>query len=175
MAQYARTRRFRIYEHSVLPGIFQTESYARGVLSFWREFHQVPDDVDQAVRFRLARAERAMNPAKRIAVVLTEAAIRNRYCNDHDDQLIKLLSVMSRPYVSLGIIPLDAIVRCSVSVGFWIYDDSAVYFESPSAEIKVSRPSEIEIFSRVFLHLQSLARYGPDARRLITKALDQVA
>ncbi|GGJ98314.1 hypothetical protein GCM10010123_30380 [Pilimelia anulata] len=125
------------------------------------------------MRFRLERARRVMHAGKRIVVVLAENAIRTRYCAEHDEQLVKLLSVRALPYVSLGIIPLGTLVRCTgAGTGFWIYDNSAVYLESPSAEIKVTRPGEIDIYARVFAHLQSVAVYGRDARRIITRALD---
>ncbi|GGJ95372.1 transcriptional regulator [Pilimelia anulata] len=145
---YARTKLFRIHEINVIPGILQTEEYARGVLDFWRGFHDIPDDVAEAASFRLRRAAHAMNPAKRVVVVLAENAIRTRYCAAHDEQLVALLAHLGKPYVSV------------------------VFFESPSAEIKVTRPAEVDISVRLFAHLQSLAVYGAAARRIITRALD---
>ena len=34
---YERTSLFRIYEHNVIPGLFQTAAYCAAMLSFWIE------------------------------------------------------------------------------------------------------------------------------------------
>ena len=41
VALYERTSRFRIYEHNVIPGLFQTAAYCAAMLSFWIGFLDV--------------------------------------------------------------------------------------------------------------------------------------
>ena len=36
------------------------------------------------------------------------------------------------------------------SAGFWIFDDSLVALETPTASIEVTRPQEIELYTRMF-------------------------
>ena len=54
---YERTTRFRIYEHNVIPGLFQTPEYAAAMLSFWIEFLDTPNDLDEAVAARIRRQQ----------------------------------------------------------------------------------------------------------------------
>jgi hypothetical protein len=51
---YERTERFRIYEHHVIPGLFQTVSYARAMLQFWFGYLETHYDMDEAVAARMA-------------------------------------------------------------------------------------------------------------------------
>jgi transcriptional regulator with XRE-family HTH domain len=53
-ARYERTSMFRIYEHNVIPGLFQTAAYSTAMLSFWIGFLDVPNDIDAAVAARMA-------------------------------------------------------------------------------------------------------------------------
>ena len=39
---YERTSLFRIYEHNVIPGLFQTAAYCAAMLSFWIDFLETP-------------------------------------------------------------------------------------------------------------------------------------
>lgn len=49
---YQHTTTFRIHEPIVLPGIFQTETYIRRMLSFWYTFLNAPDDTDATVKMK---------------------------------------------------------------------------------------------------------------------------
>src|SRR5262249_19206549 len=52
-ALHEQTQVFRIYESTIIPGIFQTKDYATVVLQKVIEFNQVPNDLDEAVAARL--------------------------------------------------------------------------------------------------------------------------
>ena len=43
--RYADTSVFRIYEHNVIPGLFQTADYCAAMLSFWIDFLQTSNDL----------------------------------------------------------------------------------------------------------------------------------
>jgi hypothetical protein len=55
------------------------------------------------------------------------------------------------------------------SAGFWVYDDALVSLETPTASIEVTRPSEVELYLRMFENLHGVALYGKPARELITR------
>ncbi len=173
IATYRRTTTFRIHEPTVMPGIFQTEAYIRRMLAFWYAFLDAPDDADATVAMKAERTAVALTPAKRIAVVLGEQAIRTRRGSpdEHADQLTHLLTVMRLPFVSVGIIPADAQRYALASIGFWIFDDNAVALETPTAALKVTRPQEIALYAKMFDQLQREATYGNDARRLVAEVL----
>jgi transcriptional regulator with XRE-family HTH domain len=173
IATYQRTTTFRIHEPAVLPGIIQTESYQRRMLAWWYAFLDAPDDTEAVLAMRAQRTAMALQPSKRIAMVLGEQALRTRRGTpeEHADQLTHLMSVSRLPFVSVGIIPADAQRQAIASIGFWIFDESAVALETPTAAIKVTRPDEIARYVALFEQLQSEAIYGHDARRLIAEVL----
>lgn len=173
LATYRRTTTFRIHEPIVMPGIFQTEAYIRRMLTFWYAFLDAPDDADATVAIKAERTAIALSPAKRIAVVLGEQALRTRRgpASEHADQLTHLLSLMRLPFISVGVIPADVHRHAIATIGFWIFDNNAVALETPTAAIKVTRPQEIALYVAMFNQLQDQAIYSHDARQLIAKVL----
>jgi hypothetical protein len=172
-ALYEQTMLFRIYEHNVIPGLFQTADYSAAMLSFWIDFLRTPDDLEEAVAARMERQRVIYQRGKRFVVVLEEQALRTWFGDaaTQAGQLDRLLAVMSLPNVSIGILPL-MVERAGVpSAGFWIFDGSLVALETPTASIEVTRPNEIELYARVFDHLRTAAAYGRDARALIARSI----
>lgn len=169
IANYRRTTTFRIHEPLVLPGIFQTEAYIRSMLAFWYPFLGTPDDADATVAMKVERTAVALNPTKRIAVVLGEQAIHTRRGTlaEHAEQLTHLLSLMRLPFVSVGIIPAGVQRHAVATIGFWIFDNNAVALETPTAAIKVTRPKEIALYAAMFDRLNREAVHGRAARQLI--------
>jgi transcriptional regulator with XRE-family HTH domain len=174
---YERTSLFRIYEHNVIPGLFQTAAYCAAMLSFWFGFLDAPDDLDTAVAARMERQRVIYQSGKRFAVVLEEQALRTWFgtAETQAGQLGRLLEMMSVPTISLGIIPLMTERTAVASAGFWIFDNSLVALETPTASIEVARPQEIELYARMFEHLKASAAHGAAARALIIKALGELS
>lgn len=175
-ARYKRTTTLRIYEHNVIPGLFQTPAYSTAMLSFWIRFLEVPNDIEAAVAARMERQRVLFQPGKHFSVVLEEQALRTWFgtAEVQYEQLRRLLEIMSMPTVSLGIIPLMTERTAVPSAGFWIFDRSLVALETPTASVEVNQPKEIELYTRMFGHLQAAASRGPAARALISKALAEI-
>ena len=176
VALYERTSRFRIHEHNVIPGLFQTAAYCAAMLSFWIGFLDVPGDLDAAVAARMERQKVIFDAGKRFEVVLEEQALRTWFgsAGVQAGQLGRLLEMMAVPTVSLGIIPLMTERTAVASAGFWVFDDSLVALETPTASIEVTRPQEIELYARMFGHLRASAVFGGAARTLIVRALGEL-
>jgi transcriptional regulator with XRE-family HTH domain len=176
MALYERTTVFRIYEHNVIPGLFQTADYSTAMLSFWIDFLKTPNDLDDAVATRIERQRVIYQRGKRFAVVLEEQALRTWFGDalTQAGQLDRLMAVMSLPNVSVGIIPLMTERAAVPSAGFWIFDNALVALETPTASIEVTRPREIELYGRMFEHLQETAVHGKTARAIISTVLDEL-
>lgn len=176
VALYEQTSLFRIYEHNVIPGLFQTADYTAAMLAFWIRFLETPNDMDAAVAARMERQRVIYQKGRRFVVVLEEQALRTWFgdAETQAGQLDRLLGVMSLPNVSVGIIPM-MIERPTVgSAGFWIFDDSLAALETPTASIEVTRPQEIELYARMFEHLKAVAVYGKPARALITRVMEEL-
>jgi len=176
VALYEQTTVFRIYEHNVIPGLFQTAGYTAAMLSFWIDFLQTPNDLAAAVAARIERQRLLYQRGKRFAVVLEEQALRTWFgdAETQAGQLDRLLAVMSLPNVSVGIIPLMTERAAVASTGFWIFDNALVALETPTASIEIARPQEVELYGRMFEHLTAAAAYGKPARSIIGKVLDEL-
>jgi len=175
--RYEQTGLFRIYEHNVIPGLFQTAAYCAAMLSFWIGFLDAPDDLEAAVTARMERQRVIYQASKRFVVVLEEQALRTWFgtAETQAGQLGRLLEVMSIPTVSLGIIPMMTERTAVASAGFWIFDDSLVALEIPTASIEVARPQEIELYAGMFEHLKTSAVFGGAARARIIGALNELS
>lgn len=175
MPLYERTRLFRGYASHVIPGLFQTPAYASALLAAIGRFHNAPNDTAEAVEARVARARVLHEGGRRFALLVEESVLRHQI-GDADTmagQLGHLLSVMSLPAVSLGIIPF-----ATPSRGMWtleafnIFDEQRVHVELLTAQVTVIAPGEVSMYVRAFGELRKLAVYGADARLLITSAIE---
>ncbi|WP_034090449.1 helix-turn-helix domain-containing protein [Streptacidiphilus albus] len=171
---YERTRTFRIYCSNVIPGIFQTPEYARALMTMITRFQGTPDDVEDAVVARVARGRLLREGDRRFAVLLEEAVLRHRLGDAEvmAGQLGYLLSVMSLPSVSLGIIPSGAVREMWPLEAFYLCDERDLEVETLTAEINVTAPGELADYARAFGELAKSAVHGSAARSLITSAID---
>jgi transcriptional regulator with XRE-family HTH domain len=170
--QYERTRLFRIYEHTVLPGLFHTAEYSTEIMNYWVRFLGLPDDAEAATAARLARQKVLRSGRRRFVVVLAEQVLRTRLGTPQAmaAQLEHLLEVMRLPNVSVGIIPAMAERYTVAQVPFWIWDDARVTIETISASLEITRPDEIALYATVFDQLRQSAVYGSEGRRLVSEA-----
>lgn len=177
LARYERTKLFRIYEHNVIPGLFQTAEYCSAMLSFWIKFLGVPNDLKEAVAARIERQRVIYRGGKRFIAVLEEQALRTWFgtAETQAGQLDRLLALMSLPNISLGIVPLMRERIAVGSTGFWVFDDTLVALETPTASIEVNRPQEIEQYARMFEVLKKSAVYGAAAKDVITRTIEELS
>lgn len=173
---YERTKLFRGYENTVIPGLFHTAEYAAAIFRFWNEFLDRPNDVDDAVAARMERQRVLYTGNRRFAFVLEEQTLRTRVGDTEVmlGQLDRVLAVMSLPRVSLGIIPASGERRCLAQGSFWIFDEERVKVEGISAGLDIAQPREIAVHVKAFALLQQSALYGKVARELIQLALTEL-
>jgi transcriptional regulator with XRE-family HTH domain len=174
---YERTRLFRIYEHNIVPGLFQTADYSAAMLSYFIDLLETPNDLDAAIAARMERQRVLYTGDRRFVVVLEERAVRIRVGGPDvmAGQLDRLLAVMSLPRVSLGIIPETAVRTVFASAGFWMYGNALVAVETPSASLEITQPREVRLYERMFAQLQEMAVYGAAARGIINQTLRAVS
>jgi transcriptional regulator with XRE-family HTH domain len=173
--QESRTTLFRVFEPIFIPGLFQTEDYARTRIAENIAFDGVPDDTDAAVDARMRRQDilRRGDRDRRFHVLLSETALLIGIADDDVllAQLDRLLTLSILPRLALGIIPLRARHRRAPRHGFWMLDDRLVLVETVAAELTVTQPAEIAVYAREFALLAESAVYGQAARELIAQAI----
>jgi len=165
----------RWYEPILIPGLLHTAEYATAVLKRVAAFYEIPDDVDAGVSSRMERQQVLCKPGHRFHFVMGQQALRTLVGNRDvmAGQLDRLLSVMSMGRLRMGIIPANA-PYVVPSNQFIIFDDRLVHVEAVSAEISVTQPREIDLYSRSFAALAKLAAYGTSARRIIMDELEEL-
>ncbi len=172
-----KTRLFRAFEATVIPGLLQTAEYARARFAEGIRRLKLPNDINEAVQGRMMRQEILYRPDKRFHFVLTEAALRFRLCAPEVmlGQLDRLVSFSQLPNVRLGIISFETQYATSPWHGFWLYDTERVLVETFSAALDLRQPQEIELYSNAFEQLAAIASYGRSARAIINRAIDDLA
>ncbi|WP_043738089.1 helix-turn-helix domain-containing protein [Nocardia asiatica] len=165
-----RARSIRWFETWVIPGLLQTPDYAAAVFTACRGV--IPggrDDVDEAVAIRMTR-QKILRTQRRFVFIIAEAALHQRIGGPAlmREQLYALLDHATNPRIELAILPLAA-NSLVASHGFIMFDRDSVMVETVSAELTVTRPSEIAIYDDVFVLLQDLALHGAAATALISE------
>ncbi|GLF96631.1 helix-turn-helix domain-containing protein [Streptomyces yaizuensis] len=172
---FKATQIFRVYSGTLVPGMLQTEGYARALMTRITSFREIPNDVEAAVAARLERSRILHEPRKRVLLLVEESVLRHQM-GDADAmaaQLGYLLTAGAIPTVSLGVIPDARHDR-----GIWpmetfhLYDDTLASMELLSARVTVTQPSEIALYLKAFEELRKMAVYGADARALIVRAIE---
>ncbi|MEU7168379.1 helix-turn-helix transcriptional regulator [Streptomyces morookaense] len=174
---YERTKLFRVYSSALVPGFLQTEGYVTAVLESAAWLRDLPDNIPEAVAARLARARVLREGDHRFVMLLEETVLRYQMGNDEvmAAQLGHLLSVMSLPSVSLGVIPSKGRRPIWAVETFNVYDDEQVGVELLTADVTVTAPGEVRDYLKTFTELQKRAVYGAKARSLITSAIEALA
>ncbi|MEU3283197.1 helix-turn-helix domain-containing protein [Streptomyces antibioticus] len=173
---YRATSLFRIYSPTLVPGVLQTEGYARGILSGVAELYEAPNDVDEAAAARMERSKIVHEPGHRFVMVIEEAVLKHQ-TGDSDAmaaQLGYLLTAGALPSVSLGIIPTTVQRTLWPQELFHVYDDQMVSVELMSARVRVTQPTEVALYVTAFERLRGTAVYGAEARTLILRAIEQL-
>ncbi|HZF92147.1 helix-turn-helix transcriptional regulator [Streptomyces sp.] len=100
----------RSYEPHFVPGLLQTEDYARGVLTSGAVGQTRPEDIERHVALRMRRQELLTRPdAPRLWMVMDETALRRPVGGPEvmRAQIDKLLDATKLPHVTLQVVPFS--------------------------------------------------------------------
>jgi transcriptional regulator with XRE-family HTH domain len=169
----AAARTIRNWEPSIIPGLIQTEDYARAILTQCISFLGTTDDVEAAVEARMRRQRILHIGRHRISILLGEQALHTTVGNDDVmmAELEYLATVIGSPRLSLGIVPQDAKFIYTTTC-FVLYDRRQAMIETISAELSVTTPAELAYYEKTWAALHRQAVYGDEARARITAALE---
>lgn len=158
------------YESLYVPGLLQTEEYARAALD-----DGLPRDAekfDLSLQTRMER-QNVLSPTRdgqdplQLWAVIDEAALRREVGGPAvmRAQLARLLELAERPNITLQVIPFDrgshpGMLGAFVQLKFGPAAPDVVYVESVAGDIFLESEAEIERHSLVFDHLRANA-LGP--------------
>ncbi|WP_433331903.1 helix-turn-helix domain-containing protein [Spirillospora sp. CA-294931] len=149
------------WQPQIVPGLLQTEEYARAVISAART--DGPDEVHKRVQARMARRPLLNRPsnAPRFHAVLDEAVVRREIGGPEvmRNQLVELWSAAQRPNIDLQILPFSAGAQAGLDGRFVILcfenddDPDVVYIESAAGDVY---PESAEQVNRLRLEWERL-------------------
>lgn len=169
----------RNFQPQVVPGLLQTEEYARAVLGSLNS--QSPQErIDSLVDIRMRRQE-LLDRADPLLFFIMDEAVVHRLVGGKAvmrRQLRRLSEVSAKPNVTVEIVPFSAGIHPGMLGPFVIYefpdaaDDDTVYLENQQGEfINRDDPEEILAYRERFEQLRELS-LGPKGSRDFLDKLD---
>jgi transcriptional regulator with XRE-family HTH domain len=154
------------FQPEAVPGLLQTEDYARRLLGFADVTGK--GGIDAAVRERMKRQAILRKRGRRFEYVLTEGALRYRPgpAAMMSEQLGKLIAAAALPAVTFSVIPYDREARTAYIQAFMIFrgDDGPVALtEGYTKEDFLAAPVDIETLEHEFALLRESALSGAEA------------
>ncbi len=184
IALEAEAAEVHTYKVDVVPGLFQTEEYARAVeeASFFAdERGEGWDEIrEHRVRARLRRQERLHEEVPlEVRAVLGEAALHVRVGGEktHRGQLERLAELMARPNVELRILKNAGGAHPAMGYPFTLLrfdgDESDVcYVELLRGGLYVEREAELAPYRQVFGEVWERAAGVRESRELVESLMD---
>ena len=164
----------RVYEVQFVPGLLQTEEYARAIITQGAPGKD-PDEVDRVVALRMGRQKLLTreNPP-RYWVILDEAALRRPMGGRdvHVKQIERLIDLVGEPNITLQVMPFRYGGHAAEAGAFTIMRfpetdlPDVVYMEYLTGAHYIDKPEEVERYSAVMERL-SVAGTSPDRTREI--------
>ncbi len=177
----ATARAVRTYEAQVAPGLWQTEDYARAVLSA-DSVTVTAEEIEQRVQVRMRRQQiwgRDDPASPDMWAILDEAVIR-RLVGGRDvmgGQLERLREIAARPNVTLQILPFSAGAHTSTFGSFTLFDPQqpgwpvTASTDRPAGTLIEDDPAATGRYTLIFNHLRASALSTTDSRALIDEAI----
>ena len=172
----------RVYEVQFVPGLLQTEEYARAIILQGAPGVD-PDEVERRVALRLGRQKLLTreNPP-RYWVIMDEAALR-RPMGGHDvhaAQIEHLIDLVGEPNITLQVMPFKYGGHAADGGAFTIMRfpetdlPDVVYMEYLTGAHYIDKPDEVERYAAVMERL-SVAGTSPDrTREILTGMLKDI-
>ncbi len=167
-----KAKEIRIFHLAVIPGLIQTPSYARAVLS--AVTGQAPETLDDAVDARMRRQEILYDARKTFRFVFMESVLHGGVASKDvmAEQIDRLLTASAIRQVSLGVIPLGTVTPVLAPNGFVIHDDRVVFTETLTAELTLNSPRDVSAYLNAFAEMEQIAVKGKDLRKLLGARLE---
>ncbi|MFE1914443.1 helix-turn-helix domain-containing protein [Streptomyces anandii] len=171
----------RQYQSEVLPGLVQTEAYARELHTCGS--YMSPEDIDRAVRVRLERQSMLSGPgAPDCWFIVSEGAVR-RVVGDREvmrAQLERVLEVVDAPSVTLQVLPFDA-GTCPTTGPFTMLgfpdpeDPDIVYRDGITDAMYLEGEPHVREYTRAFDELRAAALSPRRTTQLIKSVVKEYA
>jgi transcriptional regulator with XRE-family HTH domain len=175
-------RSVRNYESLYIPGLLQTEDYARAAIR--GSLPTATDEqVENRVRARMERQERLTGESPlEIWAIADEASIHRQVGGSKvmHAQLAHLLDAVKRSSITLQVIPYDVGAHPGMP-GSFIYlefgepiDPDLVYVDTLAGDLFLEADEDLRLYSSMFDHLRAIALSPAKTKSLISGFVDSV-
>jgi transcriptional regulator with XRE-family HTH domain len=172
------TSLIRTYELQFVPGLFQTEDYARAVTILGHRAASA-DEIERRVSLRLKRQQLLGAPNPRVWAVIDESALRRPLGGREvmRAQLRHLLEVADLPQVTLQLMPFERGGHSAAGGSFAILRfaepdlPDIVYIEQLTGALYLDRREEIDHYREVMNSLSAEAETPADSMALLRRII----
>jgi transcriptional regulator with XRE-family HTH domain len=172
------TSLIRSYELQFVPGLFQTENYARAVTVLGHRAASA-EEIERRVSLRLKRQQLLAGPVPRVWAVIDESALRRPLGGRETmrAQLRHLLEIAEMPQVTLQLMPFDRGGHSAAGGSFAILRfaepdlPDIVYIEQLTGALYLDRHEEIDHYREVMNSLSAEAETPADSERLLKRII----
>lgn len=166
--------RLHAYESYLVPGLLQTEAYARAVVDSARPVLSA-EDADQAVALKLTRQEALdKEDGPRVWAIMDESALRREAGSPGvmREQCQHLLKMHQHPRVVVQVIPSKAGLCCAIGRPFLVLSfrhnqGDVVYVEDMGSARYIREQDEVARYALTFDHLRASALSDSKTAELI--------
>ncbi|WP_308291106.1 helix-turn-helix transcriptional regulator [Micromonospora sp. RL09-050-HVF-A] len=165
------------FQQTVLPGLLQTEAYAREL--FERASHFLGDDIEQQVAARLARQEILTRANPPLFVAVLDHTVLERPVGGPKvmrEQLLHLRDVGSRPRVHLHLVPKETGAYPGLNGAFVIATppegDDIAYLDNQLHGSIIERTADVHSLRRTWESVRAEALPHGATVKMISEAAD---
>lgn len=174
----ACAQHIRTYEWEYVPGLLQTEAYARAIVTRGLPADASAYEVDQRVRLRLTR-QRLLACEGRFDVLalMDESVLWRPYGGPAVmcEQLEHLRNLARRGGINLRFIPCEACVTSASSLTYLVFAHGGlqdlIYLEAPDHARYLSKPEEVQSYKSQIVRLQQAAASRGESLKLLEAAI----
>ncbi|MER5935466.1 helix-turn-helix transcriptional regulator [Streptomyces sp. NPDC002054] len=167
------------YDTLTVPGLIQTEAYARAVLGC-----RVPfvgeEKIGLQTAHRMKRQEILHRPVPpTLSFIIWEAALRDRIGGEevYREQIQHLRSCADRPAISMQVLPLGVTAHAGLNGPFILLEtpdfQRLAYSETQRGSFLVRDPNEVSILSQKYAMLRSQALNFAETKDLLDRLLGE--
>ena len=166
-------RTIRSYEPELVPGLLQTEAYARAIMRAWQPSWTAAD-IDGRVDIRLARQDVLRQPgvSPQVTCIINEAVLRRTVGgNEVMHEQVEMLAKERDPAnVTVQVLPFNSGGHPAMAGPFQILtfhdpgDLGIVHLESAMTAITLEQPEELRRYDEIWGSLQARALSPEDSQ-----------
>nr|WP_237683462.1 helix-turn-helix transcriptional regulator [Nocardiopsis sinuspersici] len=168
------------YQDRLVPGLLQTEAYARAILVAGHP-RATAEEIDDLLHVRMKRQEEWESGETLFWAIIDQAALEKHIGGAQVmlDQVKHLQKIADHPRVDLQILPNSAGAHAALQSGSFVLLEvdspvlQAVYIEAHTRNLLLDHPKEVAAHRRLLDHLRAAAANTPETNSLLLRLINE--